>query len=145
MTAKEVIASGERVEYEWDHRNRLVRIVSKDEFDAVTQVVEQTYDYQNRWVRSQIDADGDEDFDSERFFAYDGNQIVLEFAGDAASDLSHRYLWGPAVDQILGGVARAAMPRCATSMKSPRWSRGVRDVFANGVDGNYSECNPGRG
>jgi RHS repeat-associated protein len=101
MTAKEVIASGERVEYEWDHRNRLVRIVSKDEFDAVTQVVEQTYDYQNRWVRSQIDADGDEDFDSERFFAYDGNQIVLEFAGDAASDLSHRYLWGPAVDQIL--------------------------------------------
>ena len=26
---------------------------------------------------------------------------MLEFAGDAASDLSHRYLWGPAVDQIL--------------------------------------------
>jgi RHS repeat-associated protein len=101
MVAKEEISSGERTEYEWDHRNRLVRIVSKDEFDAVTQVVEQTYDYQNRWVRSQIDADGDEDFDSERFFAYDGNQIVLEFAGDAASDLSHRYLWGPAVDQIL--------------------------------------------
>src|SRR5690606_13218635 len=92
MTAKEEIASGERIEYEWDHRNRLVRIVSKDEYDAVTQVVEQTYDYQNRWVRSQIDADGDEDFDSERFFAYDGNQIVLEFAGDDASDLSHRYL-----------------------------------------------------
>jgi YD repeat-containing protein len=61
MVAKEEISSGERTEYEWDHRNRLVRIVSKDEFDAVTQVVEQTYDYQNRWVRSQIDADGDED------------------------------------------------------------------------------------
>jgi RHS repeat-associated protein len=26
---------------------------------------------------------------------------VLDFAGDAATDLSHRYLWGPAVDQIL--------------------------------------------
>jgi RHS repeat-associated protein len=101
MVAKEEIASGERIEYEWDHRNRLIRIVFKDEYDAVVQVVEQTYDYQNRWVRSQIDADGDEDFDSERFFAYDGNQIVLDFAGDAASDLSHRYLWGPAVDQIL--------------------------------------------
>jgi RHS repeat-associated protein len=101
MVAKEEISSGERIEYEWDHRNRLIRIVFKDEYDAVVQVVEQTYDYQNRWVRSQIDADGDEDFDSERFFAYDGNQIVLDFAGDAASDLSHRYLWGSAVDQIL--------------------------------------------
>jgi RHS repeat-associated protein len=109
MVAKEEISSGERTEYEWDHRNRLVRIVSKDEFDAVTKVVEQTYDHQNRWVRSQIDADGDEDFDSERFFAYDGNQIVLEFAGDAASDLSHRYLWGPAVDQILADESVASL------------------------------------
>jgi RHS repeat-associated protein len=37
---------------------------------------------------------------------YDGNQIVMQFqktgTGDlAATDLSHRYLWGPAVDQLL--------------------------------------------
>ena len=39
-------------------------------------------------------------------YVYDGNQIVLQFqktgTGDlAATDLSHRYLWGPAVDQLL--------------------------------------------
>jgi RHS repeat-associated protein len=48
-----------------------------------------------------VDADGDEDFDSERFFAYDGNQIVLAFDGDSDTDLTNRYLWGPVVDQIL--------------------------------------------
>jgi hypothetical protein len=43
-------------------------------------------------------------------FVYDGNQIVMQFqktsaTGSAsaltASDLSDRYLWGPAVDQLL--------------------------------------------
>jgi RHS repeat-associated protein len=39
-------------------------------------------------------------------YVYDGNQIVMQFQktgnGDlAATDLSHRYLWGPAVDQLL--------------------------------------------
>jgi RHS repeat-associated protein len=48
-----------------------------------------------------VDADGDEDFDSERFFAYDGNQIVLAFDGDSDTDLTNRYLWGSVVDQIL--------------------------------------------
>ena len=39
-------------------------------------------------------------------FIYDGNQIVLQFDGTGtgalpASDLTHRYLWGPAVNQLL--------------------------------------------
>jgi RHS repeat-associated protein len=36
--------------------------------------------------------------DTERYFVHDGNQIVLQF-DDA--DITHRYLWGPAVDQLL--------------------------------------------
>ena len=41
-----------------------------------------------------------------RRFVYDGNQIVLQLDRTdgnamAASDLSHRYLWGPAVDQLM--------------------------------------------
>ena len=41
-----------------------------------------------------------------RRFVYEGNQIVLQFDRTdgnamAASDLSHRYLWGPAVDQLM--------------------------------------------
>ena len=35
------------------------------------------------------------------YFIHHGGQIVLQFDGDAAGDLSHRYLWGPAVDEIL--------------------------------------------
>ena len=69
-------------------------------------VVEYFYDHENRWVRKELDADGDGTADRRQIFAYDGDQIVLDFqhtgAGDAAaSDLRWRYLWGPAVDQIL--------------------------------------------
>ncbi len=35
------------------------------------------------------------------FWIYDGDQAVLQFDGDTAADLSHRYLWGDAVDQLL--------------------------------------------
>ena len=38
---------------------------------------------------------------TESFWVYDGDQAVLEFDGDTAGDVSHRYLWGPAVDQLL--------------------------------------------
>jgi hypothetical protein len=43
-------------------------------------------------------------------FVYDGSQVALQFDSSgtsgtpgtlAAADLSHRYLWGPAVDQLL--------------------------------------------
>ena len=64
------------------------------------------YDFGNRWVRKVLDSDGDGTADGSTIFVYDGNQIALQFdktgTGDAAaSDLSHRYLWGEAVDQIL--------------------------------------------
>jgi hypothetical protein len=57
------------------------------------------YDFENRLIEEKIDADGDGDIDHETCYAYDGNQIVLQFdkegAGDVvASNLSHRYLWG---------------------------------------------------
>ena len=69
-------------------------------------MVEYAYDHENRLVRKSLDSDGDGTANSSTVFAYDGNQIALQFdksgSGDAAaSDLSHRYLWGQAVDQIL--------------------------------------------
>jgi RHS repeat-associated protein len=71
-------------------------------------VIRQSYDHENRLVRRRMAGDGD--YEQKRVFAYDGNQIVLDFqhtgAGDAAaSDLRWRYLWGPAVDQILAEEA----------------------------------------
>ena len=120
-----VVDSGERsqiTEYEWDHRNRLVAVIERDtDGGPAAQVVEHTYDYLNRWVGRSVDTDGDGPlgFD-DTYFVYDGTpgavsldragvttdnigQIVLQFDDDAqgAPQLTHRYLWGPAVDQIL--------------------------------------------
>jgi len=61
------------------------------------------YDTLNRWVGETITAGSTT---TQSRYTYDGNQIVLEFDGTgtgslAASSLGHRYLWGPAVDQLL--------------------------------------------
>jgi RHS repeat-associated protein len=125
------IATGHVTEYEWDHRNRMVRVTERDsDTGPATQVVQHTYDYLNRWVARAVDSDGDGPlgFD-DTYFIYDGapgnslspwervgvravgteglldavGQIVLQFDDNAQGDpqLTHRYLWGPAVDQIL--------------------------------------------
>jgi hypothetical protein len=80
------------------------------------------YDNQDRWIARSHDPDGDGPLGfTDTFFVYDGTppsgslldraavtmenigQIVLHFETDAQGDPqpAHRYLWGPAVDQIL--------------------------------------------
>ncbi|GAB6184542.1 RHS repeat-associated core domain-containing protein [Thermopirellula anaerolimosa] len=93
--------------YNWDHRNRLYKVQHQASYGAaVDWVIRYSYDHENRLVRRRMDANGDGDYEQKRVFAYDGNQVVLDFqhtgAGNVvASDLRWRYLWGPAVDQIL--------------------------------------------
>jgi len=77
---------------------------------AVDHVVEYAYDYANRWVYKRLDDDGDGHAEQRRIFIYDGNQIVMDFwrtnSGDMqVGHLRQRYLWGPAVDQILAEEA----------------------------------------
>ncbi len=102
----------EITEYTWDSRNRLTEIRDYATFAALsgnspTQVVDYLYDVENRWIGENIDFDGDGVVDHQIRFAYDGNQIVLQFdkagTGDVTgTDLSHRYLWQPqAVDQLM--------------------------------------------
>jgi RHS repeat-associated protein len=72
----------------------------------------------NRLVGRDLDPDGaGEQPATSTFYVYDGSQILLEFAGGSAGDLSHRYLWGPVVDEILadetaddGGVEDVLWP-----------------------------------
>jgi len=69
-----------------------------------------SYDYQTRLVWRRMDGNGDGDYEQKRVFVYDGNQMVMDFqrtgAGNIqASNLKWRYLWGPAVDQILAEEA----------------------------------------
>src|SRR5262245_46582317 len=73
-------------------------VPEKDRPRNVTQVVEQSYDAFNRWIRRSVDADGaGSGTATDTFFAFDGSQVLLQFDGDEATDLSHRYLWGPMV------------------------------------------------
>jgi RHS repeat-associated protein len=77
--------------------------------NLVTSSIKQTYDPLDRWIRRSVDSDGPESPAAaiDTFFSWEGGQIALQFDGDPGEngagpdDLSHRYLWGPAVDQIL--------------------------------------------
>ena len=76
------------------------------------------YDAFNRLIHKELDVDGDgTGTATDTFWIHDGNQAVLQFDGDTAADLSHRYLWGNAVDQLLadetvddGGVEDVLWP-----------------------------------
>jgi RHS repeat-associated protein len=119
-TSKTNIATGELVEYIWDHRNRLTKVTFKDASDIPTKIVEYAYDFGQRWVRKTLDTNADGTIEESRIFVHDADpsrslgerarvrapQIVLDFEKTGSSDvtvtdLSHRYLWGANVDQIL--------------------------------------------
>ncbi|MEJ5341555.1 MAG: RHS repeat-associated core domain-containing protein [Thermogutta sp.] len=73
---------------------------------AVDWVIRYWYDYQNRMVRKLGDLNGDGDYEQKQNLVYDGNQVVMDFRRTGSGlvqtgDLEWRYLWGPAVDQIL--------------------------------------------
>ena len=116
------IATGAVTDYVWDNRDRLVEVIDRTSAGgAITEDVHYFYDVQNRWIGETISVPAQAV--QETSFAYNGNQIVLQFDGTqtsplpsgegqgeggfasplTAANLSHRYLWGPAVDQILAG------------------------------------------
>ena len=93
--------------YTWDDRNRLTDVKFENNAGQVTSDVQYTYDVENRWIGETVTTyatPGDlstGSVASQRQFVYDGNQIVLSFDGNTNSSLTNRYLWGPAVDQLL--------------------------------------------
>lgn len=106
-TKKTEQSTGNYTVYAWDHRNRLIAVEDYDSSDDLTQKVEYTYDANNRLITRVVDTDGDlgSATPEKTVFLYDMGQIVLQFdkaTGDdlTKNDLSHRYLWGPIVDQL---------------------------------------------
>jgi len=93
-------ADGSYRQFAWDHRNRLVSVIDHAPDDSVTQQVDHTYDPFNRWIATTVDDDGDGPAAAVTTrYVYDGNQIILE--QNESGEVRHRYLWGPAVDQLL--------------------------------------------
>ncbi|QDT70044.1 hypothetical protein MalM25_29890 [Planctomycetes bacterium MalM25] len=97
--------------YDWDHRNRLTSVVTYATHGAAeTKRVEHTYDALDQWIGRDVTESGTVD---RTVFVYQNGQIVLQYDWDFlegapvssqrgdVNDLSHRYPWGPGVDQLL--------------------------------------------
>jgi RHS repeat-associated protein len=107
-TSRTNIASGEVTQYTWDYRNRLTSVVTKDSGGTVTKSVAYTYDVYDRRIAKLIDPDGAglATPQTERM-VYDGDNIALTFDGTGTQ--THRYLYGPGVDQILADETPTSM------------------------------------
>jgi RHS repeat-associated protein len=111
-TSRTDIATGAVTDYTWDARNRLVGVTDETSTSQITQTVTYVYDVENRCVSETVTAysGGNPSSVHTTDYAYDGNQIVLQFDATStpgtpvtltANTLSHRYLNGPAVDQVM--------------------------------------------
>ena len=95
--------------YQWDYRNRLTTVTHYATYgSAADKTVAYTYDAFNRMVTETV-VQGSGAW-TKTVFVYSGSQAALQFDSSgtsgspgslAAADLSHRYLWGAAVDQLL--------------------------------------------
>jgi RHS repeat-associated protein len=99
-TSRTNIATGEVTLYSWDYHNRLTSVITQNSSGTVTESVAYTYDAYDRRIAKVIDADGagPTTATTERM-VYDGSDIALTF--DGTGKQTHRYLYGPGVDQIL--------------------------------------------
>jgi RHS repeat-associated protein len=128
--------TGETTEYEWDHRNRLTKIVEKDATGAVLKTVNYTYDPLNRRIAKEIALDSGPSTLS--FFINDGDRAAREGAGDHVvlqldgnGDTTNAYLQGAAIDQILADEQfDSSLPSQASSLYWPLADNlgSIRDV-----------------
>ena len=93
-------ATGTVTEFTWDYRNRLTQVVEKNVGGTVLMDAQYTYDVFDRRIAKTVDADGAGPVaPATDRFVYDGPHIALQF--DGTGQRTHRYLQGPAIDQIL--------------------------------------------
>lgn len=100
LTKKTEILTGEVIEFTWDYRNRLTKVVTKNNLGAVIESVDYTYDVFDRRIAKSVDSDGAGIAPpTVTRFVYDGDEIALVF--DELGNISDRYLHGPQIDQVL--------------------------------------------
>jgi RHS repeat-associated protein len=97
-------ANGSYTVYVWDHRNRLAGVDEYSSQGVLTKQTKYAYDYLDRKIRKTVDTNANGTPESTFAYVWDGQNVVLSFQGTTgvgAASLAHRYLHGPAVDQIL--------------------------------------------
>jgi len=115
VNENEVLDSGDTgiTQYTWDHRNRLTKVASFADYTGYSgaeadEIYEYTYDYLDRRIRKTADTDGDGTPESYAYNIHRGDDLALEITdqdglagGTYSPQMSHRYMYGQAVDQIL--------------------------------------------
>jgi RHS repeat-associated protein len=117
------------VEYTWDYRNRLTNVTYKDTGETAIKEIDYTYDVLNNRIISSVDADGAGVGEAVvTNFVYDGEDIVAETTPDGENfDVTHRYLHGPATDQILADENHTGTPEIFWALADHQGT--VRDVL----------------
>lgn len=107
MLRRTEIATGTFREFNWDHRNRLIRVTDFSSGGIITQEVLFTYDTFGRRLSKSVDTTPGTPNDSTvTHFIYDREDVLLDFidpdgSGPQPAALDLRYLHGPGIDQIL--------------------------------------------
>ncbi len=107
MILRTEIATGDTRKFEWDHRNRLVRVTDRSS-DLVVMEANYVYDSLNRRIQKLVDADGaGSGSEISEHYVYNHQHVALEFLdrdGSAVAEqpaLELRNVFGPDVDQVL--------------------------------------------
>jgi RHS repeat-associated protein len=102
-TRRTKISDSSYTDYTWDYRNRLTNVTNKTSGGTSTMSADYKYDVYDRRIKKIVDADGAGGGGSvtTRYVYEDEGitRVVLQF--DGSNNLTHRYLHGPAVDQLL--------------------------------------------
>jgi YD repeat-containing protein len=127
-TRRTNLTTGEITSYTWDYHNRLTSVITKDINGTITKTVAYTYDVYDRRIAKVIDGDGNGPAvpTTERM-VYNGDNITLTFDGNG--NQTHRYLYGPGVDQVLADETQTSVNWSLVDHQGT-----VRDVIdSNGV------------
>ncbi|WP_345683373.1 LamG-like jellyroll fold domain-containing protein [Novipirellula caenicola] len=98
-TARVDIATGERTEFTYDHRNRITFVERLDSSGNLLERVEYTYDSANHRTGRAVDSDADGFADVVERFVVDGDTVVAVV--DETGDITNQFFHGAVVDEVL--------------------------------------------
>src|SRR5262249_13147516 len=97
MLTKTRISDGQSWNFTWDYRNRLTDVVVKNASGTVLSSQHNTYDVFDRRIGVSTTING---VTTQMWTVYDGANTYADFDGNG--NLTNRYLYGLAIDQLFG-------------------------------------------